>query len=120
VNRRAVPWRPLNVTHQLGADFLAETPDHSVRAIPSGTVTGYEQHEFVGHFAPIEIESHATVGNVDNEAVVWRRADPELDLRQSLEWVALRAASLVGFQCVHLFAALDLGRAAATGDSPSR
>jgi hypothetical protein len=45
------------------------------------TVAVEEQPKFVGNFESIGMDTHAPVGDVGNDAVKRRRADPELDLR---------------------------------------
>src|ERR1700693_1585335 len=71
----------LRETDQPGAHFPVMPPDHPVCAILERTVSDEEQPEFVGNFESICMDTDAPVGDVGNDAVERRGADPELDLR---------------------------------------
>jgi hypothetical protein len=58
-------------------------PDHPVCAIFEWTVAREEESKFIGDVESVGVDTHASVGNVGNEAVERRCADPELDLRQT-------------------------------------
>jgi hypothetical protein len=51
-------------TDTLGAHFVAAPPDHFVCVFPDYTVTGTEQHEFIGSVESVKEEPHAAVGDV--------------------------------------------------------
>ena len=69
-------------TNQLGANFLFTPPNHPVCATLERTIAVEEQSKFVGNFKSIGMDPHAPVGDVGNDAVERRGADPELDLRE--------------------------------------
>src|ERR1700733_9903776 len=70
-------------SNQLGAHFVVMPPDHPVCAIFEWTVAREEESKFIGDVESVGVDTHASVGNVGNEAVERRCADPELDLRQT-------------------------------------
>jgi hypothetical protein len=83
-------------TDTLGAHFVAAPPDHFVCVFPDYTVTGTEQHEFIGSVESVKEEPHAAVGDVDYEAVARWNSGSELDFCYAVEAAAWRPASLPG------------------------
>jgi hypothetical protein len=71
-------------------------PYDPVSAILCRAVAREEQYEFIRYFETVEMNAHAAVGDVDNEAVARRRVVPELDLRETFEGIARLAAFLFG------------------------
>ena len=65
-------------TNELCSHVPVEAPDHSVCAVPGGTVAGREQHEFVGNVESEGIDPHPAVGNIGDEAVARRIASSGL------------------------------------------
>jgi hypothetical protein len=77
---------------------------------PDSTVTGQEQHEFIGSVETVKEEPNAAVGYVDYEAVARWNSGSELDLRHTVDAAARRPASLLSQQRVHLWTAPSFGR----------
>jgi hypothetical protein len=74
---------------------MTAPPDHLVCVFPEDTIAGQEQDEFIGKVESFDMEPHAVVGNVDNEAVVRQSAGSELDLCRTVEAVAWRSSSFL-------------------------
>jgi hypothetical protein len=55
---------------ELGADFMASSPDHLVFAFPGNTIAGWEEHELIGNVESRDMEPHTALGNVDYDTVV--------------------------------------------------
>jgi hypothetical protein len=88
-------------TDELGANFMTAPPGHLVCALPGNTVTGKEQHKFIGGVEIVDEEPHTTIGDVDYEAVAQWNSNSGLNLRHSEEAAAWRPASLLTHQRVH-------------------
>jgi hypothetical protein len=73
---------------------MAAPPDHLVSAFPDNTATGQEQYELIGNVESRDVKLNAVVGNVDYDAVVRENTNSHLNLRNAVEAVAWRLASL--------------------------
>jgi hypothetical protein len=82
-------------TNQLGANFLVMPPDYFVCAVLEWAIAREQQHEFVWYVESIGMDTYAAIGNVGNDAVNRRGADPELNLRQTSQAMARRLTSLL-------------------------
>src|SRR5580692_9295318 len=68
---------------ELGADILAVAPDHFVGAALAGrAVFGENQNEFVENFVTVDMNAHAFVGNIADQALA-RRAASFLDIERA-------------------------------------
>jgi hypothetical protein len=88
-------------TDELGANFMTAPPDHLVCAFPDNTITGQEQHKFIGGVETVKEEPHAAVGDIDYETVARWNSNSGLDLRHTEEAAAWRPASLLTHRRVH-------------------
>ena len=123
LSRRGHAGTP-DMADKFGADFVAEPPDDPVDALlGANAVAGKQQDEVIGHIEALDVEPHAAVGNIGDEAVARQRAAAELDFCHPVDLAAPRPASLV-----HGRRALGstrscarpscCGRASRFGDSP--
>src|SRR5208283_5207720 len=72
-------------TDELAANFMATAPDHPVcRLLNDNAVAGKDQHKLSGN-VKIDIESHATIRNVDNKAVALSSVGSDLDFRHTVD-----------------------------------
>jgi hypothetical protein len=85
-------------TYELRAHVLAVPPDYF---ICSTLALGEEQHEFIENLESVDMNSHAFGGNIGNEAIARRNANPELDSSQLPEAVARSAASFLNIERTH-------------------
>src|SRR3984893_11313671 len=88
-------------TDEPGAEFLVVPPDHFVFALLGYAMAGEEQHEFIGNVEPVNMEPHAAVGNVHDNALARQRAVAELDPGHTVERPARLPAPLVRQQRKH-------------------
>src|SRR5580700_369685 len=88
-------------TNELGAKFLIEAPDHLVFAFLGYAVAGKEQHELIGNVEPVDMEPHAAIGNVHDNALARQRTVAEMDLRHTIKRTARLPAPLVRQQRKH-------------------
>ena len=79
---------------ELGANILSQAPNDLVTAALSKLVGCEEQREVIGNFEAIELQPHAAVGKVFNEAGMFF-ALPEHDRCHASELVARCPASLL-------------------------
>src|SRR5580692_7481772 len=85
-----------------GADVLAVAPDHFVGAALAGrAVFGENQNEFVENFVTVDMNAHAFVGNIADQAIARRQPDAELDRGQLAQPLARRAASFLDIERAH-------------------
>src|SRR5580692_6073373 len=87
---------------ELGADILAVAPDHLVSAALAGrAVFGENQNEFVENFVTVDMNAHAFVGNIADQAIARRKPDAELDRGQLAQPLARRAAPFLDIERAH-------------------
>ena len=110
-----------HVADEFGADFIAETPDHPVDALLGADfVAGQQQDEIVGHIEALDMQPHAAVGNIGDQAIARQRVAAELDLCHPVDRAAPRPAALLhgrqafGLQRVHAHDLLCCGRASSS------
>ena len=110
---------------EFGTDFIAETPDHPVDALlGADVVAGEQEDEIVGYIEAFDMQPHAAVGNIGDQAVARQGAAAELDLCHPVDLAAPRPAALVhgrqafGLQRVHAHGLFVLRSRASFGDSP--
>src|ERR1700692_509968 len=84
---------------ELGADILAVAPDHLVGAALAGrAVFGENQNEFIENFVTVDMNAHAFVGNIADQAIARRQPDAELDGGQLAQPRARGAGAFLGIE----------------------
>jgi hypothetical protein len=88
-------------TYKLGSNVLILPPDDLVCTILADTIAREEQDEFIQNLETIDMNPHAFGGNIGNEAVARRNANPELDRCQPSEDVSRGVASFLNVHRTH-------------------
>jgi hypothetical protein len=82
----------LDKTDELGTDFVAEAPHHTVLAFLGDIVAGQHQHKIIGNFNALDVKPHATRRNIGDETIPRQRAATDLNLRNPVDQATGRAA----------------------------
>src|SRR5262245_1310323 len=79
---------------------MTEPPNDAAVARPrAAMVRGEPQHEPVRKVHGLDVESHAAIGKVGDEAIEWRRADRDLDSSGEADRPAMGFASFHPHGC---------------------
>jgi hypothetical protein len=104
-----------NRANELGTHISSWAPDNFITATLSQLVGREEQHEIIGNFEIIELQPHAAVRIVFNEAGMFLALSKK-DRRYASELVAWRPASFLAHDAILQVAS----RAAISGTALSR
>jgi hypothetical protein len=74
------------LTNEFGANLTVASPDHL--ASLDNSVAGEEQDKFIGNMEPHDVQPHACIGNIENQALARWSAGPDPQLRPMVEVAA--------------------------------